>query len=197
MDFDDVVRQRRMVRAFTTEPLPEELVTRVLRTANRGPSAGFSQGYALLVLSEPDERVAFWTSLGEDPTRGDPVKRAPLIVVPLASKQAYLDRYTRPDKGWTDRDEARWPVPYWYIDTGFTALLMLLAAVNEGIGAQFFGILPPVIDAFRAQFGIPDSYTPIGAVAIGNRDYRLDPDPPWRPKIKRKPLDEIVHRGKW
>lgn len=197
MEFDDVVRRRRMVRAFTEEPLDDETVERLLRTANRGPSAGFSQGYALLVLQTLEERAAFWCSLDQHPRRGNPVKKAPLIIVPLASKDVYLDRYTRDDKGWTDRDEGRWAVPYWYIDTGFMAMLLLLAAVNEGLGAKFFGIMPPFLDSFRAQFGIPESYTPIGAVAIGHRDYELDPDPPWRPKIRRMTLDDLVHRGKW
>src|ERR1043165_9643643 len=109
MEFKDVLRKRKMTKVFTRGPLPEDLVERILRAANRGPSAGFSQGYALLVLTELDERVAFWRALGqEDIDKGDPVKRAPLIVVPLASKQLYIDRYTRPDKGWTDQDEARW-----------------------------------------------------------------------------------------
>ena len=62
---------------------------------------------------------------------------APLVIVPLACKDVYLDRYARPEKGWTDRDESRWPVPYWYIDTGFTALLILLAVVDEGLGPCF------------------------------------------------------------
>jgi nitroreductase len=198
MEFNDVLRKRRMTKVFTRDPLPDEMVQRILRAANRGPSAGFSQGYALLALSDLDDRVAFWRALGQtDLDKGDPVKRAPLIVVPLASKQEYFDRYTRPDKGWSDRDESRWAVPYWYIDTGFTALLMLLAAVDEGIGAQFFGILPPVIDAFRTEFGIPETHIPIGAVAIGNRDVRLDSLAAWKPKIKRKPMDELVHWGKW
>ena len=56
---------------------------------------------------------------------------AQLVIVPLACKDVYLDRYARPEKGWTDKDESRWPVPYWYIDTGFTALLILLAVVDE------------------------------------------------------------------
>ena len=70
------------------------------------------------------------------------MRRAPLIVVPLSNRSAYLDRYAEPDKGWTDRDEARWPVPYWDIDTGFAALLMLLTAVDAGLGACFFGVPP-------------------------------------------------------
>jgi hypothetical protein len=40
----------------------------------------------------------------------EPVTRAPLVVVPLSCKDIYLDRYARPGKGWTERDQARWPV---------------------------------------------------------------------------------------
>ncbi|MGW4795167.1 nitroreductase family protein, partial [Nonomuraea sp. NPDC004297] len=46
-----------MVRAFTDQPLDPDVVDRVLRAANRAPSAGFSQGWALLALSEPEERA--------------------------------------------------------------------------------------------------------------------------------------------
>jgi hypothetical protein len=35
----------------------------------------------------------------------DALSRAPLVIVPLACKDVYLDRYARPDKGFTDRDE--------------------------------------------------------------------------------------------
>lgn len=188
-----------MVRAFTEEQIPDDTVRKILAAANRAPSAGFSQGYAFLVLTDKDDRSKFWTSLNQTPDLrdGNPVKRAPMIVVPLASKEAYMDRYALPDKGWSDRADKRWLVPYWYIDTGFTALLLLLSAVDRGLGAKLFGILPPVVDAFRDQFGIPETYTPIGAIAIGYRDHTLDPDPPWRPKIARRTLDSLVHQGKW
>ena len=59
----------------------------------------------------------------EDPAQVTALSHAPLVIVPLACKDIYLDRYAEPGKGWADRDESRWPVPYWYIDTGFTALL--------------------------------------------------------------------------
>ena len=86
------------------------------------------------------------------------MRPAPLIVVPHANRSVYLDRYAEPDKGWTDRDEARWPVPYWYIDTGFAALLMLLTAVDEGLGACFFGIPPDRSAPYREAFGVPPEY---------------------------------------
>jgi hypothetical protein len=101
------------------------------------------------------------------------MSRAPLIIVPLACKDIYLDRYARPDKGWADRDESHWPVPYWYIDTGFATLLILLAAVDEGLGAVFFGIMPENMPDFRSRFGVSDNWTPIGAIAVGHPARRL------------------------
>jgi nitroreductase len=117
---------------------------------------------------------------------------APVIIVPLSHKKAYIDRYAEADKGWTDRDENRWPVPYWDIDTGFASLLMLLTATDEGLGALFFGIFKA--DAFRAAFGVPDEYVPIGAIALG---YPA-PDVP-SPSLKRgrRPVDDVVHWGTW
>jgi len=122
------------------------------------------------------------------------MRRAPLIVVPLSHKGAYLDRYAEADKGWTDRDEARWPVPYWDIDTGFAALLMLLTVVDEGLGACFFGIAPGRIAGFRAAFGVPDALTPIGAVSIGHRAH--DAPSPSIPGRRRQP-GSVVHHGRY
>jgi nitroreductase len=203
VEFDEVIRKRRMVRAFTTEPVDPAVTGRLLAAANRAPSAGFSQGYALLVLDGPAEAAPFWQLLraadGDDDTAGrgaDPVANAPLVIVPLSCKDVYLERYARPDKGWTDRDEAHWPVPYWDIDTGFTALLMLLAAVDEGLGALFFGIPPEQFGLLRAAFGVPESYVPIGAVAVGHPDPAADAGGSSR-VIKRRSVDDLVHRGHW
>jgi nitroreductase len=198
MEFEDVVRRRRMVRNFDpTRPVPRETVERLLALAIRAPSAGFSQGWSFLVLSTPSEVDLFWQTLAGD---GEPdswlagMKRAPVLIVPLAHKDGYLDRYAEPDKGWTDRDEARWPVPYWYIDTGFASLLMLLGAVDEGLGACFFGIPPDAGATFRSTFGVPSTYTPIGALAIGH------PAPDRRsPSLRRgrRPVAEVTHWGTW
>jgi nitroreductase len=170
--------------------------------AIRAPSAGFSQGWAFLVLDRPADVRRFWgaTTPGDpaDDTEPSPwlagMRTAPVVVVPLASKAVYLDRYAEPDKGWSDRDEARWPVPYWYVDTGMASLLMLLTAVDDGLAACFFGIPPERVDAFRAAFGVPDDHAPVGAVTLGH------PAPDRRsPSLRRgrRGLDEVVHRGHW
>jgi nitroreductase len=199
VEFSEVVRRRRMVRNYDPDrPVPAEVVDRLLDNAVRAPSAGFSQGWAFLVLSEAADRDRFWTATSPDGAESSRwlagMRRAPLIVVPLANKSAYLDRYAEPDKGWADRDESRWPVPYWQIDTGFAALLMLLTAVDEGLGACFFGIPPERTARFRAAFGVPDEYGPIGAITIGYRG----PDRK-SPSLRRgrRPVEQVVHRGRW
>jgi nitroreductase len=204
VEFTDVIRKRRMVRAYTSEPVDPAAVHRILAAANRAPSAGFSQGYALMTLEGADQLGPFWRMLssdaeeesGEGRARIEALNQAPLVVVPLSCKDIYLDRYARDDKGWKDRDEAHWPVPYWDIDTGFTALLMLLAAVDEGLGALFFGIPPDLIPQFRTLYGVPEQYVPIGAVAIGHPDPAADPGGSSK-VIKRRTLDDLVHRGRW
>ncbi|HEY3507179.1 MAG TPA: nitroreductase family protein [Actinocatenispora sp.] len=197
MEFAEVVRRRRMVRTYDPDrPVPPELRDRILRHALRAPSAGFSQGWAFLVLETSEDRRRFWSATAPASTTSwlDRMSTAPLIIVPLSHRDAYLDRYAESDKGWTDRDESRWPVPYWHIDTGFAALLMLLTAVDEDLGACFFGIPPARTDAFRDEFGVPAPYTPIGAVSVG---YRApDPVSPSLARGHRDPA-EVVHFGQW
>ena len=198
MELQEVVRRRRMVRNFTGAPVDPAVRDRILGNALHAPSAGFSQGWAFLVLETAEDRERFWATTGGDSPEPDNwlagMRRAPLLVAALSCKDAYLDRYAEPDKGWTDRDESRWPVPYWHIDTGMASLLMLLTAVDEGLGACFFGIQPHYVAGFRAAFGIPATYDPIGALAIGERaDDRRSPSL----KRGRRPLDEVVHHGRW
>jgi nitroreductase len=199
MEFRDVVLRRRMVRNYDPDrPVPAPVRERILEHALHAPSAGFTQGWAFLVLEEPADRDRFWAAA--TPGTGGrsrwlaSMRTAPLIIVPHSNKRDYIDRYAEPDKGWTDRDETRWPVPYWHIDTGFASLLMLLTAVDEGLGACFFGIPAERIASYKAAFGVPDEYTPIGAISVG---YRA-PDHRSRSLARgRKPVTEVVHRGRW
>lgn len=200
MEFRDVVARRRMVRAYDPDrPVPAEVRERLLEHAIHAPSAGFSQGWGFLVLEEPADRDAFWAAATpqEDVWQRWLVnmRTAPLIIVPHSNKDIYLDRYAEQDKGWTDRDESRWPVPYWDIDAGFASLLMLLTAVDEGLGACFFGIPPERMHTYRAAFGVPASYTAIGAISVG---YRAESEQSGSPRRRgRRPVDEVVHRGRW
>jgi nitroreductase len=198
MEFQQVVDRRRMVRNYSEEAVDPALIDRILSNGLHAPSAGFSQGWAFLLLDTPNDVARFWAATtppngGEDSWLAG-MQRAPVVVVSLSHKQAYLDRYAAKDKGWTDRDETRWPAPYWDIDTGMATLLMLLTVTDKGLGACFFGIPPEQIGPFREEFGVPEKYSPIGAITIGHRA----PDQ-LSPSLKRgrKSLDTVVHRGRW
>jgi nitroreductase len=197
MEFEDVVRRRRMVRNFDSRSLDSEVVDRILANGQRAPSAGNTQGSTFLVLEGREQTERFWQATFDDDESRRAFRRqglfdAPLLVAVLSHKDAYLDRYAEPDKGWADRDEGRWPVPYWDVDAGFAVLLMLLTAVDAGLGALFFGVFEP--EAFRSAFGIPSAYTPVGALVIG---HPLPDDPSPSLARGRRPLDEVVHRGRW
>lgn len=198
MEFSDVVRRRRMVRAYDPDrPIPAEIRDRLLANALHAPSAGFSQGWGFLVLEASTDRERFWsvtTDGGEPDSWLSGMVAAPLLIVCFSHKSAYLDRYAEPDKGWTDRDEKRWPVPYWDIDTGMAALLILQTAVDEGLGACFFGVPAEHVGPLRDSFGVPAALSPIGVVSVG---YRL-PDRP-SPSLRRgrRGMDDVVHHGRW
>jgi nitroreductase len=186
-----------MWRTYQDRAVDPAVLQRILEYGQRAPSAGFTQGFAFLVLEGSDQTRRFWdaTSGGGAAGPGEGVRAAPVIVVPLGSKKAYLDRYAEEDKGW-DRDEARWPTPYWLIDPAFASMLMLLSAIDEGLGALFFGLYPPTLSAFREAFGVPEEWEPIGAIAIGHR-APTDPIRSSADTRARKPLSELVHRGRW
>ncbi|MBC9823607.1 nitroreductase family protein [Terrabacter sp. MAHUQ-38] len=199
MEFTEVVRARRMVRRYDPDrPVPRELVERCLANAVRSPSAGFSQGWDFLVLTTPAERDAFWRATTDPDAGSDPwldgIRAAPVLVVCLSHKDAYLDRYAAPDKGWTDRDEARWPVPYWDVDTGMASLLILLTATDEGLGSLFFGVPPGHHDAVREAFDIPTGRTIVGVVSIG---YAVPG--PKSPSLRRHRRSgrEVAHWGRF
>lgn len=194
MNFLDVIRQRKMVRAYEDRPIDADAIDRLLDAVRRGPSAGHTQGSEFLVLANATDRARFWALEGL--WAAETAQTAPLIVVPFATKDAYLDRYAEPDKGWTDRDEGHWPVPYWFIDCGMATENLLLAVVNEGLGALFFGIDRAVWPALRAAFAVPDRFDPIGAVTIGSPAPR-DPNPTSARSRRRRSTGEVVHRGSW
>jgi len=188
-----------MVRRYTDEPVDPALVDRALANATRAPSAGFSQGWGFLVLDTPDAVRRYWAATADLDREPDGWLRgmmtAPVVILPCSSKAAYLDRYAEPDKGWTDRDEARWPMPFWHLDAAMASLLVLQTAVDAGLGGCFFGLPPHADGAVRRAFAIPDDHDPIGVITLGHpADGGAKGSPARR---RRRPLEEVVHRGSW
>ena len=195
MEFQDVIRKRKMVRSFEDREIPREIVDRILANAQKAPSAGFSQPFQFLVFDGKDEVARFWDVVNPKREGGWPdLFNAPLMIVCCSVKDLALDRYALPDKGWTDRSESHWPVPYWDIDTAMSAMNILLTVVDAGLGALFFGIFH--MQEFKERFGIPERVTPIGAIAIGYPRPKDRPSPSIK-TVGRRPAEHFIHRGAW
>ena len=199
MEFAEVVRRRRMVRRFDQRPVPRAVIDRILDIARRAPSAGFSQGLELLVLDTPETVAEFW-SITTDPEFGwdlEDVEHGPtVIVLPLPDEQRYLERYSQPDKIRFGMDVAdHWPVRFWDIDAAMAAMLMLLAAVDEGLGGWFFGITHGE-RALLDRFGVPARLRPIGILGLGHMASDEERSGSWMIR-RRRPFDDQVHRNGW
>jgi nitroreductase len=197
MEFDEVVRRRRMIRDYDPDrPVAPGLVDKIVQHGLRAPSAGFSQGWSFLVLTAPADRDLYWSVTADGSANSwlTRMRKAPVLIVALSNRSAYASRYAEPDKGWTDSLEEHWPVAYWDIDAGFAALLMHLSAVDEGLGSCFFGLPAHAVTRFRKAFGVPDEFTPVGTLSVG---YRAAGERPPSRKRGQRPVDDVVHHGRW
>jgi nitroreductase len=199
MDLADALRRRRMVRTFTGEPVARDVLDRILAAGRRAPSAGNTQGTELLVLEGAVETARYWDATlpaeRRSTFRWPGLLLAPVLVIPCVEADAYVERYGEPDKARTGLGAGadRWAVPYWHVDGGMAAMAMLLATVDAGLGALFFGIFDHEASV-RATFGIPAAFQPIGTMAIGHPA----PDEPGRSVSRgRRPADDVIHRGSW
>ena len=197
MELTDVVRRRRMVRNYDPDkPVSRESLERIAAIAQRAPSAGFSQGQRLIIVTDPARRERL-AELAEEPdyvaAGFDPwISRAPAILIPTVSEQIYHARYHEPDKLQDDGTEIDWPIPYWYVDVGATMMLILLAVVDEGLAAGFLGLRD--YGRLRDELAIPADQQPVGLITVGHplRDRRSG-------SLKRGwvPSDDFVHWEQW
>jgi nitroreductase len=196
VEFRQVVRRRRMVREFSPDPVPPDVLERVLEVALHAPSAGFAQGLELIVLDDPGELERFWDIVDPRGRKKRSQREPPVVVLPLADKGAYLARYSEPDKRGLGMDVASgWPVAYWELDAAMAVMLVLLAATDEGLGAWFFGIFQGEAELAR-WLRLPDSCRPIGAVALGYASPRERRRGSWQGRPRRG-LEDVLHRGGW
>lgn len=203
MELSELLRRRRMVRDYDPgRAVDADQVETVLAAMLRAPSAGFTQGVSLLALTEAADREPYWAAAA----RGESgwltrMRQAPVLILVWTSRAAYLDRYTEPDKGWTDRDPDRWSAPYWFVDAGMASMAGLLAAADAGLGACFFGVPADRVDAVRETFAVPADQLSVGALSLG---YAVSPGPLGPPtatgsatRRDRKPPRDLIHRGQW
>jgi nitroreductase len=203
MDFRELLQERRMVRHYDPEPVPRETLERICRTVRRAPSGGFSQGQRLIVVTDAEARKKIadllhedeWVEQGREPW----LSVAPAHIVVCTREQDYHDRYNEPDKlAVTGGVEIEWPAPFWYVDAGAAMMLILLAAIDEGLAAGVYGVTVPETKAFKKLLEIPDDVHVVAGVTLG----KARPDPnasraSSRFSQRRRGLEEVVHWERW
>lgn len=200
MELQAALHRRKMVRSFLQQAVPRDVIDEVMSSVLHAPSAGFTQGNEFLVLDKPAAIADFFRLTNPESDADLYPSDAPptVVVLPLANKRAYLDRYSEADKSdYGLGMEARWPVPYWDIDAGMASMLILLTAVDQGLGAWFSGIYEGEGEMLR-RFGVPANLRPIGFIGLG---YAADVDS-IAPNTssatrRRRALSELLHFNSW
>ena len=203
-EFAEVVRSRRMTRAFADRPVDPGVLDGLVDLATRSPSAGKTQGWHLVVL-EGDETAVFWDAtlpaVNRDSFRWKRLLNAPVIALPLADSKAYVDRYAEPDKVQTGLGSgaSAWPVPYWTIDTSMAVMTLLLAAEDAGLGARYLGVFRGARQ-LRQRPGLPAGLELLAARALGppaDPVDRADAGPGRSAGRERRGPRQIIHRPRW
>jgi len=155
MEAMEAILSRRSIRQYTARPVPDEVVTALLRAAMSAPSAGNAQPWQFVVVTDRGilDRVP------EIHPYSQMLRQAPLGVLICGDETA--EKYSG----------------YWVQDCSAATQNLLLAAHAKGLGAVWLGIYPKEerVTAFRELFGLPQDITPLAMVALG---YPAEEKPP-------------------
>jgi FMN reductase [NAD(P)H] len=203
VDFREVLTHRRSVRTYADRPVPREVLERIANAAVVwAPSAGFSQGLRIVVVTDSDTRRRIATAAKEDELAalGRPRWKAaaPVHMVVFTREDDYHDRYQQQDKlNITGGREIDWPAPYWYVDAGAAVMALMLAAIDEGLNTAIFGVSD--LNALRETLGLPDDLRFVAVVTMGYPAEDAD-EPSSGASVftrRRKPRSEVVRWEAW
>jgi nitroreductase len=192
VELGEILARRRMHRSFLRDPLPREQLERIAAVVRRAPSGGFAQGTSIVVVTEAERRreIAARFELPDGF-----VADAPAHLVVCVSEARYHARYNEPDKlAATGGVEVTWPVPYWFVDAGALMMLVLMAAIDEGLASAFIGH-PDQKRIFDELLGLPEEVVPIGLALIGKPGEA--PPTGSRLKSRQRPADDLIHWQAW
>jgi FMN reductase [NAD(P)H] len=194
MQFTEILRHRRMVRSYTSEPVSDDVLRRVMECVNKAPSAGFSQGFHIVVVRNQELRnkaadiaEVRYVDLGFPRW----IAQAPVHIYVGIREDSYRERYSNEEvrSGW---DHIPWPVPFWWFDGGALFMLLQLAALNEGLATGIFSsVYTDELAALGEVVGFSADIGLAGVLTIGHQDHQgphvIPPN-----AVFRKPLSDLV-----
>jgi nitroreductase len=198
VELRDILERRRMHRAFVRDPIDVEAVARIAGVIRRAPSGGFSQGGSIVVVTDEERRHAIARAFGDEHytlNGRNFIADAPVHMVISANETLYHARYNEADKlQATGGVEVTWPVPYWFVDAGALMMLVLLAAIDEGLASAFVGH-PDQKRIFDELLGLPGNVVPIGLALIGKPGEA--PPVGSRLRSRRRAAEDLIHWEEW
>jgi nitroreductase len=170
MDFDEVVRKRKMIREFDVDKhIPDKLIEKLIRNAHSAPSAGHTQVQEFIIVKD----ASIKKKLRKAAVDQEYVEKAPVLIVVCSNIARSIGRYGNRGKEF-----------YSITDGSFASMLILLTVVNEGAGACFVGAFED--DKVSEILELPKNVKPIGIICIGY--------PAERPsRLERINIDALVH----
>lgn len=165
----DAIMTRRSIRRYTTEPVSEADVEKILRAAMAAPSAGNQQVWRFVVVRDPEVRMR----LSEMSQYAGMLAEAPVGIVVCADT----------------REERK--VGYWPQDCAAAIENALLAAHAIGLGAVWLGVHPieERVAAVTEILGLPEGVRPLSVLSIGHPAEDRPPADRFR--------EEYIHHDRW
>lgn len=169
--FYDLTERRKSIREFLDKPVEQDKLARLFMTLNRAQSAANRQPWHFIVVEKKDRDEL------NDCLHKEGFKNAPVIIAACAE----------PDKAWVRKTDG---INYSWVDVTIAVTEMITAATAEGMGTCWIA----AIDAGRVKqiLGIPANIEVVALIALGYPTEELK-----KQDKPRKPLQEIMHYGKW
>jgi nitroreductase len=176
MNFNEVVKRRKMIREYDLgKQISDEIITKLIINAHKAPSAGHTQVQEFIIVKD----ASIKKKLRKAAVNQEYVERAPLLIVVCSNTSRSVGRYGRRGREF-----------YSIIDGAFASMLILLSAVNEGIGACFVGAFQD--NKVSEILELPKDVRPIGIICLGYPSAQRKPE-----KLERIDVKALVHYEKY
>jgi len=173
LDFYEVIRTRRSVRSFKKDPIPEEVLNRVLEAARVAPSGSNRQPWKFILIKDDTLKQKMIPACDNQ----DFVAEAPLIIVGCGQKLSF-------NRGGYMGEMSM------LVDVSIAFTHLILAARAEGLRTCWIGAFNN--DEIKKLLGIPDEYEVVAATPLGYPSEDVFTEP-----RNRKDLDEILSVNKY